>query len=522
MADTEISKLPPLSQSGLRGEDVLAIADVSQVETKKIRADALVAGAIGTLPPGVLDPDAIDWDGLTDGTIDGSKIKPCTYDLCNGDVSTGTIQNGAVTTGKLADGAVTADKTDFAENSINGNVIIHDTIGEDELEPDLPGSILEDGAIDTPQLANGAVETNKINSNAVTTGKLADGAVTDAKVSDVGGDKIIDATITADKFDPDAFGGGITVNATPQVVHENDLGAAGSQNGISFDRHGHIIGTQSLSSTDLPIATDTPLGAVIVPGGSGLEVDANGNLDHSNDITAGTYGGIQFDEHGHITGLPVDGQIPSTDLPIAGDTAAELGAVYVPVQDSLVVQSDGAVRHTTIPGVAGTHTKVTVNSSGHVTGGSTLTANDIPNLSADKITSGQFPTDRIEDEAITAAKLDDYSTCLMQEDVPVTSDDNFLGRFWYTPSTAQLRVFGRGSGPENIWLPVGFGALTQQNLRVGFTYNATNGTVVTITSYGANVGLTVGGLVPDPTDALTGIYGVCVVSGNSLTQHDLT
>jgi len=108
----------------------------------------------------------------------------------------------------------------------------------------------------------------------------------------------------------------------------------------------------------------------------------------------------------------------------------------------------------------------------------------------------------------------------MQEDFPGAGD--FLGQFWYTPSTAQLRVYSRGSGPENIWLPVGFGALQQQNLRVGFTYDATTSQVVTVTTYGINAGIAVGDVIPDPSEALVGVYGVCVVAGNAITIHDLT
>ena len=74
MADTEISKLPPLLEAELAAADVLAIVDVSLQETKKIRSDHLVAAAVNALPPGSIEGDAIDWDSATDGSIDGSKI----------------------------------------------------------------------------------------------------------------------------------------------------------------------------------------------------------------------------------------------------------------------------------------------------------------------------------------------------------------------------------------------------------------------------------------------------------------
>ena len=92
--------------------------------------------------------------------------------------------------------------------------------------------------------------------------------------------------------------------------------------------------------------------------------------------------------------------------------------------------------------------------------------------------------------------------------------------FWYQPSTAQLRVYGRGSNGR-IWMPVGFGALQQQNLRFGFTYDASNSTITSITQYGAAIGLKAGDPIPTATDALTGIYGVCIVPGNAITLLDL-
>jgi hypothetical protein len=169
---------------------------------------------------------------------------------------------------------------------------------------------------------------------------------------------------------------------------------------------------------------------------------------------------------------------------------------------------------------AGTYTKVNVNSSGHVVDGGDIDESDIPDLDASIITSGQFGTNRIEDNSITAPKMADYSTCLMQEDFPGAGD--FLGQFWYTPSTAQLRVYSRGSGPQNIWLPVGFGLLQQQNLRFAFTFDATTSTIVSITQYGAPLGLDVGDPIPTPTDILSGAYGVCVTPGSGINLLDVT
>ena len=71
----------------------------------------------------------------------------------------------------------------------------------------------------------------------------------------------------------------------------------------------------------------------------------------------------------------------------------------------------------------------------------------------------------------------------MQEETPGDNGE-FLGQMWFQPSTAQLRVYARGSNETELaacW----FRGTAQQNLRFGFTYDASNSTIVSITQYGA-------------------------------------
>ena len=107
----------------------------------------------------------------------------------------------------------------------------------------------------------------------------------------------------------------------------------------------------------------------------------------------------------------------------------------------------------------------------------------------------------------------------MQEVNPGQGD--FLGQLWYTPSTAQLRVYSRGSGPENIWLPVGFGALQANNLRWGGTYDADADKLAVLTAIAVSEGLTAGQAFPAPTDSLSGMYFICQVEGSSMAQPNL-
>jgi hypothetical protein len=312
------------------------------------------------------------------------------------------------------------------------------------------------------------------------------------------------------------FGRGIDENDT-DIGHTNEI-IAGEHAGITYDEHGHITAVATtIPRDDLPIATTTELGVVYVPVDGGLTVSGAGALSHSSTVTPNTTGAakVTYDNYGHVTGSV---NLDATDLPIATETT--LGAVIVPTTSPLEVDGAGNIEHSQV-GAAGEYTKVTVDSFGHVTAGEQLTTDDLPTIPIDKI-EGEITVDgnlTLGDCAVTGPNICDYATCLMQEDNPGNGD--FLGQFWYTPSTAQLRVYARGSGPENIWLPVGFGALQANNLRWGGTYDADTDTLVSLTSIGVSEGLTAGQPFPAPTDQLSGIYFVCQVAGANCSQPNI-
>ena len=312
------------------------------------------------------------------------------------------------------------------------------------------------------------------------------------------------------------FGFGI-VEGIDTIGHIN-LILPGEHAGFTYDEHGHITAVSgTIPADDLPIATTTELGAVYVPVDGGLTVSGTGALSHSSTVTPNTTGAakVTYDNYGHVTGSV---NLDATDLPIATETT--LGAVIVPTTSPLEVDGAGNIEHSQV-GATGDYTKVTVDSYGHVTSGSQLAADDLPQIPIDKI-EGEITVDGnlvLGDCAVTAPNICDYATCLMQEDNPGNGD--FLGQFWYTPSTAQLRVYARGSGPENIWLPVGFGALQANNLRWGGTYDADTDTLVSLTSIGVSEGLTAGQPFPTASDQLSGIYFVCQVAGNNCSQSAL-
>ena len=581
MADLRVSDLPPLDAVDVEAVDPLLISDISASESKKIDVKSLTTAGVqliddGTIPSEKLQyplpNDVVDGDAIIDNSLPGDKIEDGSLNGID------KIQPGTIDTEQLADGAVIDSKierltiTGGPSGSISLDTITEDnlapgSVGASELQPITGDSILDltitdekianvDGSkinpdsITADQIGTGAVGENELASDSVTSDKILNGSVTGGIDGDIAlktitednladdsvgpdalqpisGDSIADGGITVNKFAPDSVDRGLDVD-TGAIGHTNVVTGA-LHNGISFDDQGHIFDTSPLLPTDLPIATNIDLGGVIIPTDGGLFVSPLGELIHSNSVTGDTVSGIQYDDQGHIVSAsPLTG----ADLPPATNT--DLGGVSVP-GPKLTVNGAGEISHAKAQGlIPDTYTKVTVDEYGHVTVGALLDGNDVPEHSAELITSGQLPTNgaldpegnvygdtlAIADNSITARHLRDYATCLMQEENPGSidryGDPHFLGRFWFKPSTSQLYVYARGSAGL-IWLPVGFGVLTQQNLRFAGTYDASNSTIASLTQYGTQGGLQVGDPVPVATDELAGVYLVCQVEGNAMT-----
>ena len=229
----------------------------------------------------------------------------------------------------------------------------------------------------------------------------------------------------------------------------------------------------------------------------------------NNSISPGTSGGITYNQHGLITAV---GEVDPADLPVA--TNVTLGAVKVPTSNNNPILLDGEGNVTFRDGVTpGTFVNVTVDQYGLVTTGlDVLLPSQVPGLDASKITSGQFSTNRLADDAVTMPKLADYAISFIQEAEPAVSTDMHIGCLWYQESSAQLRMFN-----GNSWMPVGFGRLSQENLRFGGTVNAATGNVVALTDAGRTAGLVAGDPVPAATDALGGLYLVVMAPGNAIS-----
>lgn len=382
----------------------------------------IAAGGITTisLADGSVTAEKIQ-DAAIGGSLTSGKLTPGSVgsaDIGSSQVQSGHLSNGAVVTAALADGAVTADK--LADNTIT-----------DEQVSQISGEVIADGTISSNHIETGSITTDELSANAVTDSKIADGACVDSKIAPgITGSKIQETTLPAIALDPGTINRGLDLT-DGSIGIANSI-AAGVANGISFSEQGLIVGAEALSPGDLPIATPDVAGVVAVPDDSGLAVSVEGDLSINNSTAAQTVSGITITDKGLISNaVPLD----SSDLPIASTT--EVGGVQIAA--GLNILGTGALSLENL-GSAGTYTSVEVDVYGRVTGGS----NDggggggtITSLDASVITSGEFPSERIADGAITNSKLAPYALTAIQDDEPGAATP---GTFWYQETTKYLSI----------------------------------------------------------------------------------
>jgi hypothetical protein len=175
--------------------------------------------------------------------------------------------------------------------------------------------------------------------------------------------------------------------------------------------------------------------------------------------------------------------IVPADLPDA--TASTKGIIQ---PGTGLVVNGGILNHNNSV-TAGTYTKLTVDSQGHTSAGALLDAADIPNIDAAKITSGELPTARLADNAVTIDKLSDYSTASLGETFPTPS---FIGQIHLNPLDKSFFMWD-----GNVFVPIGISA--GQIIFAG-TFDASTpagtGKIASLTPEGVAAGFTLNGAVP--------------------------
>jgi hypothetical protein len=448
VADLRISELSTLNGSDVAGGDFLAVADISASESRKVTVTGLVGKAV-TL--------------IDDATIPGAKIL---FD--SGDVPTAALANGAVTADKLQSGAVSSGKL-AANSTVN-----------------IVAALPVTGAY-TGQLAfeTGESKLYVWNGSAWTTAK-ASGSINTVAASNSGPINV--SITTADDI--------VTINAALANSSAAGQFIAGPNDGAG------AVTLRTIGSDDLPAATSTEKGAVIV-NGNGLTISSE-IIAIDNSITAETtnYNVVQYNAQGLVTN---GRQITGADLPVA--TAGTAGVVLP--GSGLIVQPSGELNHSNSI-TAGTATKITFDTEGHITGTDALIDDDIPEISAEKLTSGTLAPGVFGANSIGGEKLADFSITRFggatstEGIVPFPTAD-FTGQYFFDSSRGDLYLWD-----GNAWQPI---TITAGEIIFGGTYNANLNEIASVTAAGSAAGLTTGSALPAATESNNRYYVVVSVAG---------
>jgi hypothetical protein len=219
-----------------------------------------------------------------------------------------------------------------------------------------------------------------------------------------------------------------------------------------------------------------------------LAVAGDGNISIANSITAATVSGITFDEFGSITSATA---LVGSDIPVA--TTTTVGGVIVNSANGVEVDASGNLSIVNSGVVAGTYGKVTVNGKGLVTEGTSLEAVDIPDIGAEKLTSGLLPMARIGANVITGEKLADLSTVKIggsgsSAGVVTFPTADFTGQFFFDSLNEDLYIFD-----GNAYQPI---TITSGEIIFAGTYDASTNLVASVTTAGQAAGISVGTAVP--------------------------
>jgi len=553
MPDLKISELPSLAGNLLQETDPVAVADLSASETKSLTALQLATGIASmfpaasipstavavTIPAGSIDTDELADDAVTaDKLADNSSavVAAATGGTGNfiGQLHIDTTTNY----GYYWDNNVwTSLTTEIVDKSIagakladNSSAVVGTTI---PATADFTGQLYIDTTTNYGSYWNGTAWTSltpQLGANSVTATELADnssaviGTPSPAAGAFTGQFHIDTDTNEGYYWDGSVWTGfrgeaavGSIATGTGSVVITPVAGTTAGEIKLNTaftsstapaqfvagpTASAGAVDYRSIIGADLPTA-GTAKGAVAVSG-NGLRMDGE-TLEIDNDILASTaFNVVQVDVKGLVTGYQ---SIGPTDLPIA--TTSTLGAVMI--GDGIAISGTGSISLDEQSG-SGEFTKVTINDRGIVTTGAELAAADIPDLPAEKLTSGFLNVQRIASHTIEREKLAPYSIAFIQEASPATDDATlFAGCLWFQESTAQLRIWN-----ANAWTSVGFGRLAADNLRFGGTISAASGNVTGLTSAGITAGLTMGTDLPVATDGLGGLYLVVDEAGSNI------
>ena len=380
---------------------------------------------------------------LNDGAASDQRATLGLGDLA---VADGTWTNGSVFSG-TSSGTNTGDQTITLTGAVTGS-----------------GT----GSFATT-LENGIVLEANLGTSSVTAGKLHADSVTAAKIGD-------QATCIVSNATPSGTG-----DYTGQGWYNTSTSIAYRWDGTAWSQ---VAGIQSITVTE-----STPF-AVVVANPTAFTTSLSLSLD--TQVAASVFAGPATG----ADAAPTFRSLLPTDLP---DATSSAKGIMQP-GTGLAVTS-GTLNHSnTVTGA--TVNGITFDAQGHVTAASALAYTNVPDLDASKITTGEFSTDRIADNAITGGKLADSSVTAFGESLPTAA---FKGQLFYNPLEKNFFVWD-----GNVWQPLGISAGA---IILAGTYNATTNQVSSVTGEGAALGISVGNALPSPSSDNSNYYLVVAIGG---------
>ena len=329
MADLRITQLPRLAGALLQSDDVLAIADISASETKKITAKDLVQAGVALIDP---------------GSIPGDKV---TVTLAPGSVGTIELADKSVTAAKLADNS---SAVVGASLPVGGSYIGQlGFVSLDNTAYIWDGSVwkpFKTGVLSITGGTVGSIDT------VVTTAGTSVGVLAQVQDSTVSAQFLAGPTASAGSVELRSIvpadlplatpttagivsvpnGGGLELDGGPSgfaagLVIANDVPSSDVHLLVTYTEKGLVSSGRPINSNDIPLATNGSVGGIAA--GPEFEVIPGGILQHANQITGGTFPKVSFDNQGHITsGVNlVESDIP--DLPASKITSGTFATPFI-------------------------------------------------------------------------------------------------------------------------------------------------------------------------------------------------